>query len=166
MGLGHVPNEPICSARKSVEFQRPQHRRAATNRSLEASAATRAARAARVARGKWAEDLVARWYEQHGYVIVARNWRSKRGELDVVACKDSVLVVCEVKARASNAFGTPAEAVTPAKQLKVRRATADFRASMRSSNDSLASLVNISRTVRFDVACVLGTQLEMREDIF
>ena len=160
MGVGHVPHEPIRSARESVEFQRPQHRRAATNRSLKASAA------ARIARGTWAEDLVSRWYEQHGYVIVARNWRCKRGELDVVACKNSVLVVCEVKARASNAFGTPAEAVTPAKQLKVRRATADFRTSMRESNDSLASLVNISRTVRFDVACVLGTQLEMLEDIF
>jgi len=160
MGLGHVPHEPIRSARESVEFQRPQHRRAATNRSVKASAA------ARVARGKWAEDLVSRWYEQHGYVIVARNWRCKRGELDVVACKDSVLVVCEVKARASNAFGTPAEAVTLAKQLKVRRATADFRASMRVANDPCATLVNIARTVRFDVACVLGTRLEMLEDIF
>ena len=160
MGLGHVPHEPIRSARESVEFQRPQHRRAATNRSLKASAA------ARVARGKWAEDLVSRWYEQHGYVIVARNWRCKRGELDVVACKDSVLVVCEVKARASNAFGTPAEAVTLAKQLKVRRATADFRALMRVAKDPCATLVNTTRTVRFDVACVLGTQLEMLEDIF
>ncbi|HAG68163.1 MAG TPA: hypothetical protein DCL10_07855 [Acidimicrobium sp.] len=158
--MGHVPHEPIRTARESVEFQRPQHRRAATNRSLKATAA------ARVARGKWAEDLVSRWYEQHGYVIVARNWRSKRGELDVVARKDGVLVVCEVKARASNAFGTPAEAVTPAKQLKVRRATADFRASMRESNDPIASLVNVVRAVRFDVACVLGTQLEMLEDIF
>ncbi len=160
MGLGHVPHEPIRSARESVEFQRPQHRRAATNRSLGASAA------ARVARGKWAEDLVSRWYEQHGYVIVARNWRCKRGELDVVACKNGVLVVCEVKARASNSFGTPAEAVTPAKQLKVRRATADFRQSLRASSDPVASFVNIARTVRFDVACVLGTQLEMLEDIF
>lgn len=109
---------------------------------------------------------MSRWYEQHGYLIVARNWRCKRGELDVVAHKDRVLVVCEVKARASNAFGTPAEAVTLAKQLKVRRATADFRASMRESHDLLASLVNTTRTVRFDVACVLGTQLEMLEDIF
>ena len=157
MGMGHVPHEPIRSARESVEFQRPQHRRAATNRSLKASAA------ARIARGKWAEDLVSRWYEQHGYVIVARNWRCKRGELDVVACKNGVLVVCEVKARASNAFGTPAEAVTPAKQMKVRRATADFRTSLRASNDPLLSLV---KSVRFDVACVLGTQLEMLEDIF
>ena len=160
MGMGHVPHEPIRSARESVEFQRPQHRRVATNRSVTASAA------ARVARGKWAEDLVSRWYEQHGYVIVARNWRCKRGELDVVACKNGVLVVCEVKARANNAFGTPAEAVTPAKQMKVRRATADFRTSMRASSDPFASLVNTVRTVRFDVACVLGTQLEMLEDIF
>jgi putative endonuclease len=160
MGMGHVPHEPIRSARESVEFQRPQHRRATTNRSVTASAA------ARVARGKWAEDLVSRWYEQHGYVIVARNWRCKRGELDVVAHRDGVLVVCEVKARASNAFGTPAEAVTLAKQLKVRRATADFRASISESNDAIASLVNTARSVRFDVACVLGTQLEMLEDIF
>ena len=160
MGMGHVPHEPIRSARESVEFQRPQYRRAATNRSVAASAA------ARVARGKWAEDLVSRWYEQHGYAIVARNWRCKRGELDVVACRDAVLVVCEVKARASNAFGTPAEAVTRAKQLKVRRATADFRASMRVSSDPFAPLVNMARSVRFDVACVLGTQLEMLKDIF
>ena len=160
MGMGHVPHEPIRSTRESVEFQRPQHRRATTNRSVAASAA------ARVARGKWAEDLVSRWYEQHGYVIVARNWRCKRGELDVVACNNGVLVVCEVKARASNAFGTPAEAVTLAKQLKVRRATADFRQSLRASSDPIASLVNTARSVRFDVACVLGTQLEMLEDIF
>ena len=160
MGLGHVPHESIRSARESVEFQSPQHRRTATNRSVKASAA------ARVARGKWAEDLVSRWYEQHGYVIVARNWRCKRGELDVIACKDGVLVVCEVKARASNAFGTPAEAVTPTKQLKVRRATTDFRTSLRDSNDPLLTLVKNAQKVRFDVACVLGTQLEMLEDIF
>lgn len=160
MGLGHVPHEPIRSARESVEFQRPQHRRTATNRSVKASAA------ARVARGKWAEDVVARWYQQHGYVLVARNWRCKRGELDVVACKNGVLVVCEVKARANNAFGTPAEAVTPAKQLKVRRATADFRAKTREATDPLSLLVNTVSRVRFDVACVLGTQLELLEDIF
>ncbi len=160
MGLGPVPHEPLRSARESVEFQRPQHRRVAANRLVMASAA------ARVARGKWAEDLVSRWYQQHGYVIVARNWRCKRGELDVVACRDAVLVVCEVKARASNAFGTPAEAVTLVKQLKVKRATADFRASLRVSSDPFAPLVNTARSVRFDVACVLGTQLEMLEDIF
>ena len=160
MGMGYVPHEPICAARESVEFQRPQHRRVTGNRSVATSAA------ARVARGNWAEDLVAKYYEHNGFVVVARNWRSKRGELDVVALKAGVLVVCEVKARATSAYGTPAEAVTYAKQLKVRRATADFRQSMRVSHDPFASLVNTARSVRFDVACVLGTRLEILEDIF
>ena len=116
-----------------------------------------------MARGQWAEQHVARWYQQHGYVIVARNWRSKRGELDVVATLGFVLVVCEVKARATNAMGTPAEAVTVAKQLKIRRATTDYRQALREANDPLAHQV---RCVRFDVACVLGTQLDMLLDAF
>ena len=116
-----------------------------------------------MARGQWAEQLVARWYQQHGYLIVARNWRSKRGELDVVATLGSMLVVCEVKARATNAMGTPAEAVTVAKQLKIRRATADYRQALREANDPLMHQV---QCVRFDVACVLGTQLDMLLDAF
>jgi putative endonuclease len=116
-----------------------------------------------VACGQWAEQHVARWYQQHGYLIVARNWRSKRGELDVVATLGGVLVVCEVKARATNAMGTPAEAVTVAKQLKIRRATADYRQALRDANDPLAHQV---QCVRFDVACVLGTQLDMLLDAF
>ena len=116
-----------------------------------------------MARGRWAEQHVARWYEQHGYKVIARNWRSKRGELDVVAVRNEVLAVCEVKARATLAMGTPAEAVTVAKQLKIRRATADYRQALREANDPLAHQV---RCVRFDVACVLGTQLDMLLDAF
>lgn len=74
-----------------------------------------------------------------------------------------VLVVCEVKARATLAMGTPAEAVTVAKQLKIRRATADYRQALREANDPLSTKI---RSVRFDVACVLGTQLEMLLDAF
>lgn len=70
------------------------------------------------------------------------------------------LVVCEVKARASVAFGTPAEAITSNKQLHLRRATAALLAELR-ANESR----NI-RHVRFDVACVLGSQLEIVMDAF
>ena len=163
MGVGHVPQEPIRTEGASAELQRLKHRRTAAKRSVDAPVTNTGIAARRNARGRWAEDCVTRWYAQHDYTVVARNFRSKRGELDVVLLHGTELVVCEVKARASNAFGTPAEAVTPAKQLKVRRATADFRASLRASNDPLLSLV---KSVRFDVACVLGTQLEMLEDIF
>lgn len=70
------------------------------------------------------------------------------------------LVVCEVKARASTAFGTPAEAVTSAKQLRLRRATAMFLSELRGNHPI------VIRHIRFDVACVLGSQLEIVTDAF
>ena len=88
---------------------------------------------------------------------MARNFRSKRGELDVVAYRAGVLAVVEVKARRSNAFGDPLESISPAKQLRVRRATQDFLESL--------SEVRITR-VRFDAASVLGTRVEVLEDAF
>jgi len=103
------------------------------------------------------EDLAARWYASHGWRVVARNWRSGRtGELDVVALRDGVLAVCEVKARSSEAFGTPLEAVTPAKQARIRRLAAAY----------LAESGLRVRTVRFDVAAVLDGRLEVVEDAF
>ena len=152
MGVGHVPQESIRPTGARAQLQGSQHRRASSDRSVTATA--------RVARGKWAEDLVARWYEHHGYRILVRNWRCSRGELDVVAVIGDQLVVCEVKARASVAFGTPAEAITTTKQLRIRRATAKLLVELRSNRS-----VTI-RHVRFDVACVLGTQLEMLTDAF
>lgn len=152
MGVGHVPQEPIRAASARTQFQGSQHRGTSAGRSVTA--------AARIARGKWAEDLVARWYERHGYLVVARNWRCPRGELDVAAMIGDELVVCEVKARASASFGTPAEAVTPTKQLRLRRTTAALLAELRADKS-----MKIDR-VRFDVACVLGTQLEIVMNAF
>jgi putative endonuclease len=105
-----------------------------------------------MARATWAEDLVAAWYERNGYVIVARNWRCPRGELDVVAWRDGVLVICEVKARRNADFGDPFESITPQKMLRVRRATASF----------MATCEQIVKEIRFDFAAVLGARLEMR----
>jgi putative endonuclease len=107
--------------------------------------------------GRAGEDLAARWYAERGWRVVARNWRAGRtGELDVVALRDGVLAVCEVKARSSEAFGTPLEAVTPAKQARIRRLAAAYLA---------ASDVG-TRRIRFDVAAVLGGRLEVVEDAF
>ncbi|HZB71907.1 MAG TPA: YraN family protein [Acidimicrobiales bacterium] len=111
----------------------------------------------RRALGASGEDLAAAWYAERGWRVLDRNWRSGRdGELDVVATKGGVLVVCEVKARSSVAFGTPLEAVTPAKQARIRRLAAAYLA---------ASPVR-ARTVRFDVAAVLDGRLEVVEDAF
>lgn len=97
---------------------------------------------------------------RNGYEVVARNWRCPRGELDVIAWRKGVLVVCEVKARRSDDFGGAFEAVTPRKMLRVRRATAAFIADMRASTD-----VREVRELRFDVAAVTGAQLEVRENV-
>ena len=66
--------------------------------------------------GRWGEEAAARYLQNLGYEIVARNLRTEYGELDLVARKAGVLVFVEVKARRSAHFGHPEESVTPAKQ--------------------------------------------------
>ena len=113
-----------------------------------------------MARARWAEDLVARFYERSGYEIVARNWHCREGELDIVAILASdtcaIIAVVEVKARATNSFGSPFEAVTQVKQKKLRIAATKFISSHR----------ELRGEIRFDVVAVLGTQLEVLYNAF
>jgi len=99
---------------------------------------------------------VARWYARQGFDIVARNWTMRGGELDVVARRGRLVVVCEVKARATGTWGSPWEAMTPLKQQRVRRAGHAF----------VRTLGEKGLHVRFDVAAVTGTRLEVLEDAF
>jgi putative endonuclease len=102
------------------------------------------------------EDRAARWYQQAGYEVVARNWRCRDGELDLVVCDGRTLVFCEVKARTSTRFGVPAEAVTPAKQRRIRGLAAQF----------LRQHDGAGRAIRFDVVAVLGGEVEVLEAAF
>jgi len=95
---------------------------------------------------------------QHGYEIVERNWRVAEGEIDLVARRDRILVFCEVKTRTSDRFGTAAEAVTAAKQRRLRRLAALYLRRRDGSSRNVA--------VRFDVACVYGGDVEMIEEAF
>jgi putative endonuclease len=63
---------------------------------------------------------VARWYERAGYEVLDRNWRVREGELDLVLRRDRTVVFCEVKTRRGTGYGLPAEAVTFAKQRRLR----------------------------------------------
>ena len=113
-----------------------------------------------MARARWAEDLVASFYQRDGYEIVVRNWHCREGELDIVAvlreAQVKTIVVVEVRARASNYFGSALESVTPAKQKKLRIATKKFLASQMISYSA----------VRFDVASVMGVKVEIVRDAF
>jgi putative endonuclease len=75
---------------------------------------------ARRALGASGEDAAAAWYEANGYEVVARNWRCRQGELDLVARRGRTFVFCEVKTRTTTAFGAPVEAVTRTKQARIR----------------------------------------------
>ena len=73
----------------------------------------------RIEFGKRGEDLACSELERLGYEIVARRYRVRSGELDIVARDGPTLVFVEVKARADREFGDAAEAVTPMKQRKL-----------------------------------------------
>ena len=66
----------------------------------------------RLALGEYGERLAARHLVEQGMVVLDRNWRCDEGEIDLVLREGDVLVICEVKTRASLACGSPHEAVT------------------------------------------------------
>ncbi|KRD40403.1 hypothetical protein ASE27_05770 [Oerskovia sp. Root918] len=78
--------------------------------------------------GRYGEKIAARYLVEAGWVVLDRNWRGTRGELDVVARDGDVLVVVEVKTRRGTAYGHPAEAVTPDKLARLRRLTGEWMA--------------------------------------
>jgi putative endonuclease len=76
--------------------------------------------------GKTGEDLACRELERRGYAIVARRYRQRGGELDIIARDGATLVFVEVKARESHAFGEAAEAVTALKRGRIARLAVDY----------------------------------------
>jgi len=81
------------------------------------------------------EAAAAQFLQAHGYTVLAQNWRTRGGEIDLVAERTGVLVFVEVKARTSHRFGTPEEAITPAKRRKLIR-TAQAYLHSRGKEDS------------------------------
>lgn len=71
--------------------------------------------------GRAGEDRAAAHLVASGYRIVERNWRCDQGELDIVADRDGVLAVVEVKTRTSEAFGHPFEAIDARKAARLWR---------------------------------------------
>ncbi len=107
-------------------------------------------------RGRWGEDLAAAWYVQHGYGVLARNWRCRIGEVDLIVRRGRLIVICEVKARRTDAFGPAAAAVGLVKQQRLRRLAAEW---LHSSGISGVD-------VRFDVVAITGTTIDVIQQAF
>lgn len=106
--------------------------------------------------GLTGETFACAYLEDHGYRILERNYRCKLGELDIVAQDGSTLVFVEVKARDTETFGQPFEAVTGAKIKKII-ASARYWAVTHGAYE---------REMRFDVISVLRGKIEHIRDAF
>ena len=80
------------------------------------------ARSSGMALGRAGEDLAARHLERRGFRILERGFRTRDGEIDLVAADGDTVVFVEVKARSGSACGRPAEAVDGRKQRRLLRA--------------------------------------------
>jgi len=105
--------------------------------------------------GRRAERWAALYLRFRGYRVVERNYRTKAGEIDIIAEKGATLAFVEVKARSHGAYGSPREAVDEHKRRRITAAAALYLAGKRGRWDSL----------RFDVVTVekgglLGLRIE------
>lgn len=95
--------------------------------------------------GQHGEDLVAAHLEREGFAILARNVRVGRLELDLVAMRKRMVVICEVRTRFTDSLLDPIETIDAAKVERVRRAAAQWLAAKRLPIDE----------IRFDAASVV-----------
>jgi putative endonuclease len=98
--------------------------------------------------GKRGEDLACEELERRGYVILDRRFRTRCGELDIVARDGKTLVFIEVKARSGSSFGSPFEAVTSQKRQRLSAMAESYLLVRRLSGVAC----------RFDVVSILENQ--------
>jgi putative endonuclease len=94
--------------------------------------------------GRDGESAALAFLKKQGYRILEKNFRSKVGEIDIIAEQDGVIVFVEVKARTDHEFGHPLNALTPAKQRKIVQTAQSFLAGKRISD----------KPMRFDVVAL------------
>lgn len=94
--------------------------------------------------GRYGESLACAELERRGYAVLARRYRTRFGEIDIIASDAGAIVFVEVKARMSGRFGDPAEAVTSQKQRRLTSMAEDYL-----SRHNL-----LERPCRFDVVAV------------
>lgn len=94
--------------------------------------------------GKKGEQLALEFLQQNGYLILEKNYRFKKAEVDIIAQKESVLAVVEVKTRSSDYFGNPQDFVNP-KKIKL----------LVSAIDNYIVEKDLDVDVRFDIIAIL-----------
>lgn len=107
-----------------------------------------------VARGREAESRAAAFLESRGLQVVARNFRVRGGEIDLVCQDGRTIVFVEVRARSRSDFGSAGDSITPAKQRRLILAARHYLAR------------HGERDCRFDCVLIDGGRLEWLADAF
>lgn len=97
--------------------------------------------------GRKGEELAIEYLEKKGYLIVEKNYRYKKAEVDIIARKEAVLVVIEVKTRSSTYFGNPQDFVNP-KKIKL----------LVMAIDNYVIEKDLDVEIRFDIIAVLNNK--------
>lgn len=105
--------------------------------------------------GDESEEKACRFLKQRGYRILARNWRSRTGEVDIIARDEGILVFVEVKARSSDGFGGPEAAVDRFKQRRIISAALSFM-----------EVTECELPTRFDVVAIRPRKVLLYQDAF
>lgn len=93
--------------------------------------------------GKLGEELAVEYLQKNGYEVIETNWVFQKAEIDIIARKDTVLAIVEVKTRSSIDFGLPQDFVKPKKIQLLVKAVNEYVI----SND-------LDLTVRFDIIAI------------
>jgi putative endonuclease len=94
--------------------------------------------------GRLGESLAVDYLLKNNYVILERNWRFQKAEIDIIAKKEGQIIIVEVKTRNSNFFGDPQSFVSPEK----------IKLLVKAANQYLVSN-NIPLEVRFDILAII-----------
>lgn len=98
--------------------------------------------------GKRSEIIATNYLKEKGYKILESNYKNKVGEIDIIAQDGEYIVFVEVKARASEAFGNPFEAINERKQYKIHQVASLYLVQKR----------KYGKPCRFDAISILGIE--------
>ena len=101
----------------------------------------------------WAEEVARHYLKGQGYEVLETNYTCRRGEVDLIVQEGEMLVFVEVKQRRDTMYGTPADAITPAKIAKLRHTALHYLIQTYERDDL---------PLRFDAVLLVGTKAEHR----
>ncbi|MEW5676666.1 YraN family protein [Flavobacterium enshiense] len=109
--------------------------------------------------GKLGEDMAADFLTKEGYQILDRNWSFQKAEIDIIAKKNGILAIVEVKTRSNLDFGNPQDFVNPKKIKLLVKAV-----------DEYVNRKNLNFNIRFDIIAVkkdaTNFEIEHLQDAF